>query len=225
MNRQAPLKEKPEIRERFEVTNAESLDCLVQRAQHGDASACEQLLERFHPLMRSRMHRLWSALCNDLSRVEWDDVEAHVHLAYQVGDAGERIPAADRDYAFAMDSGVDQSREPQEAGEVRLFLRHPADRLVWDERDGDAGEGADMMVQPLEKEAVEVDEVSGDVQLHDLALALRQVDIAGDDAVDQQRGVGERASAASYGPASGKNLHVSDGAAKHGFLVPVDDVA
>jgi RNA polymerase sigma factor (sigma-70 family) len=58
------------------------LQRLVDCAQRGDEAACEQLLQQFRPLMRSRMHRLWSALCNDLSRVEWDDVEAHVRLAF-----------------------------------------------------------------------------------------------------------------------------------------------
>lgn len=62
--------------------SAENLQRLVDCAQRGEEAACEQLLEQFRPLMRSRMHRLWSALCNDLSRVEWDDVEAHVRLSF-----------------------------------------------------------------------------------------------------------------------------------------------
>jgi RNA polymerase sigma factor (sigma-70 family) len=62
--------------------NDDHLQRLVDSAQRGDEADCEQLLQQFRPLMRSRMHRLWSALCNDLSRVEWDDVEAHVRLSF-----------------------------------------------------------------------------------------------------------------------------------------------
>jgi RNA polymerase sigma factor (sigma-70 family) len=73
----------------------ERLAACIGRAQSGDCGAIEELLQQFRPLMRSRMHRLWSALCNDLSRVEWDDVEAHVRLSFLT-----------RLSAFRRDAGV-----------------------------------------------------------------------------------------------------------------------
>jgi hypothetical protein len=58
------------------------LAACIGRAQGGDCGAVEELLQQFRPLLRSRMHRLWSALCNDISRAEWDDVEAHVQMLF-----------------------------------------------------------------------------------------------------------------------------------------------
>ncbi|HEX8237251.1 MAG TPA: sigma-70 family RNA polymerase sigma factor [Abditibacteriaceae bacterium] len=59
-----------------------SLQRLVECAQRGDDHSCEQLLKQFRPLLRSQMHRAWSALQDELSNVEWDDVEAHVRFLF-----------------------------------------------------------------------------------------------------------------------------------------------
>jgi RNA polymerase sigma factor (sigma-70 family) len=62
--------------------HSHDLQRLVERAQQGDECACEGLLELFRPLMRSRMHRVWSALRDEFSKTEWDDVESHVRFSF-----------------------------------------------------------------------------------------------------------------------------------------------
>lgn len=57
-------------------------DELVLRAQSGDAQALEEVLERFRPLLRSRMHRLWTAIREELTGLEWADVESQVHCLF-----------------------------------------------------------------------------------------------------------------------------------------------
>ncbi len=52
------------------------------RAQNGEHDAVENLLQRFRPLLRARMHWLWSMLREDLHGAEWDDVEAQIQLLF-----------------------------------------------------------------------------------------------------------------------------------------------
>ena len=53
--------------------------CLAQRGAHG---ALEALLEQFRPLLRARMHALWTATRDTLSTLEWCDVESQVTLLF-----------------------------------------------------------------------------------------------------------------------------------------------
>ncbi|RYG69793.1 sigma-70 family RNA polymerase sigma factor [bacterium] len=55
-----------------------SLEDRVERAQSGEPQAAEELLEQFRPLIKSRVYALWGAVNEDLSNMEWADVEAEV---------------------------------------------------------------------------------------------------------------------------------------------------
>jgi RNA polymerase sigma factor (sigma-70 family) len=68
--------------EASEPHDVQCLQALIKEAQRGEGSACEQLLQQFRPLIRSRMHRLWSWLQEELSNVEWDDIESHVRFSF-----------------------------------------------------------------------------------------------------------------------------------------------
>ena len=54
----------------------------MARSQGGDDLALEALFHRFRPLLRSRMQRLWTALREDLTSLEWADVEAQVNFFF-----------------------------------------------------------------------------------------------------------------------------------------------
>jgi RNA polymerase sigma factor (sigma-70 family) len=58
------------------------IDALVARAHAGEEKAAEELLERFRPLMRARMHWLWQSLREDTCALEWADVEAQVQVLF-----------------------------------------------------------------------------------------------------------------------------------------------
>ncbi len=58
------------------------LDDLIAQAQSHDPGAVEHILERFRPLLRSRMHRLWTSVREELTSLEWADVEAQIHLMF-----------------------------------------------------------------------------------------------------------------------------------------------
>ena len=61
--------------------NAE-LAPVIERAQVGDNAAVESLLLKFRPLLRARMHWLWAKLREDMTGVEWADVEAQVQVIF-----------------------------------------------------------------------------------------------------------------------------------------------
>ena len=52
------------------------------RAQNGEHDAVEDLLQRFRPLLRARMHWLWARLREELHGAEWDDIEAQIQLLF-----------------------------------------------------------------------------------------------------------------------------------------------
>ncbi len=60
----------------------ETPDELVARSVSGDEKALEALYHRFRPLLRARMQRLWAALREELTSVEWADVEAQVNYIF-----------------------------------------------------------------------------------------------------------------------------------------------
>ena len=57
-------------------------DELVEKSQRGDDAALEVLFHRFRPLLRARMQRLWTALREELTSLEWADVEAQVNYIF-----------------------------------------------------------------------------------------------------------------------------------------------
>lgn len=54
----------------------------MARSREGDEAALEALFQRFRPLLRSRMQRLWAGLREELTSIEWADVEAQVNYIF-----------------------------------------------------------------------------------------------------------------------------------------------
>ena len=59
-----------------------SLEARVVAAQNGDGDATEALLEQFQPLLRSRIHGLWILIREELSTLEWADIESQMTLMF-----------------------------------------------------------------------------------------------------------------------------------------------
>lgn len=66
----------------YEASTYLEVDALVRRVLAGDEVATETLLQRFQPLLRSRMHSLWASLQADMSSLEWSDVENQLTLIF-----------------------------------------------------------------------------------------------------------------------------------------------
>ncbi len=60
----------------------EELARLIASAQSGSHVSVEEMLARFGPLLRARMHWLWQAVREDFTSLEWGDVEAQVHALF-----------------------------------------------------------------------------------------------------------------------------------------------
>ena len=87
-----------------------SLEARVFAAQNGDGTATEELLEQFQPLLRSRIHGLWIGVREELSTLEWADIESQMTLIF-----------LQRLHAFDAEKGV--------------FFPHYIERMLeWDAR-------------------------------------------------------------------------------------------
>ena len=87
-----------------------SLEARVFAAQNGDGAATEALLEQFQPLLRSRIHGLWIGVREELSTLEWADIESQMTLIF-----------LQRLHAFDAEKGV--------------FFPHYIERMLeWDAR-------------------------------------------------------------------------------------------
>lgn len=102
------------------------------------------------------------------------ELEADVEFAHQVRELADRLAATHADQPLAMHGRVDQRVEPQKAGKVRRGFRQFPERFVLDLRKRAVGQRQDAMGQHLEQEAVQVEEVAGNVQRRDLAAAVLQ---------------------------------------------------
>ena len=87
-----------------------ALEARVLAAQNGDGIATEALLEQFQPLLRSRIHGLWVSVREELSTLEWADIESQMTLIF-----------LQRLHAFDPEKGV--------------FFPHYIERMLeWDAR-------------------------------------------------------------------------------------------
>ena len=59
-----------------------ALQTRVTAAQNGDSAATEALLEQFRPLLRSRIHGMWILVREELSTLEWADIESQMTLIF-----------------------------------------------------------------------------------------------------------------------------------------------
>ena len=59
-----------------------ALEARVAAARNGDNAATEALLEQFQPLLRSRSHGLWILVREELSTLEWADIESQMTLMF-----------------------------------------------------------------------------------------------------------------------------------------------
>ncbi len=65
-----------------EECSDDGLAVLIRRAQEGDHNSISALLLQFKPLLRSRMHQIWAMVQENLTSLEWDDVESQVRLCF-----------------------------------------------------------------------------------------------------------------------------------------------
>jgi hypothetical protein len=120
------------------------------------------------------------------ARGEADHLQPQVELAQEMRDPGKGRPAPDRQDALAVDGSVEQCGEPQHPREMRVALRDHSKPVVGSHGEPDRGERPDIVLEPVEQEAMKIDEVAGDMDLHDLALPVSQVLVPAGEAFDEQ---------------------------------------
>ena len=81
------------------------------------------------------------------------------------------------------------------------------------------------MIEPLQREAVEIGEIAGDVELADLARAVAQILEAAEEAVEQHHAVAEQVAGADQGRIGGHLPDLADRGADRRLLVCGDFVA
>jgi hypothetical protein len=85
-----------------------------------------------------------------------------------------------------MDRRVDQRREPELAGEGGQIVRDRLKLGMRDDRDRCRGHRRHVVVECLEREGMEIDEVPGNMNCHQLPLAVPVIDVARHESFKQQ---------------------------------------
>ena len=88
-----------------------------------------------------------------------------------------------------MDRRVEVGREPVEPGEVGQAFGDAFEPLVRDDRKPAWRHRHYAMIEPLQRETVQIGEVARNMEFGDLALAFAQILVAAHDAVKQQDAV------------------------------------
>ena len=81
------------------------------------------------------------------------------------------------------------------------------ERAVFEERDRAGSERRDVVVEPLHREAVQIDEIARHVHRDELAIALTVIEIAAHEAFEQQAAHGDEIAPPRQLLAGGQRLH------------------
>jgi ferritin-like metal-binding protein YciE len=120
---------------------------------------------------------------------ESDGFQAGVDFTDQQGGPLQRLLPPQRQEPFAMHGGVHHRLQPQQTRQVRVLLRQASQTVVGSLCDEAIGQGAHPVIDPLQHEAVQVDEISGKVDLGVLTPPVAQVAVARAEPADNQAGV------------------------------------
>jgi hypothetical protein len=119
----------------------------------------------------------------------------------------------ERHLPFAVDRRVEIGGEPVESREVGEAFGDAFEPLVRDDRIAARRQRHDTVVEPLQREAVQVGEVARDMKLGDLALALAQILVAAHDALEQQDAVRQHCAREDHIIVRGHGADLRDGIA------------
>ena len=98
----------------------------------------------------------------------------------------ERRTPSHRHQPLAVDGGIDQGAQPQQAAEVEMRLGDLTQVGVRDQADPAGCECHHPVVHLLQQETMQVDEIARDMQGGELALPVPEQLVAGGEAFEQQ---------------------------------------
>src|SRR3546814_12277675 len=93
---------------------------------------------------------------------------------------------------------------------MRMLFRNPFQPLVGNDRDPHRSQRSDIVFPALQGNAVQVDEVAGQVQLQYLPLPVIKLLVAADHAFDEKVALAERDAFANKDPAAADLLYLAD---------------
>ena len=109
-----------------------------------------------------------------------------MQFGIEMRDPLRRIELFERLDPFAMDRRIEQRGEPHRPRHARPVAHHRAQRLMADRTHLHLTCGVDIVIEPLERKAVQVDEVPRDMDTGDEPL-VAALDGAEDVSLDQDR--------------------------------------
>src|SRR5215207_3406285 len=104
-----------------------------------------------------------------LSGYQADRPKAHINLAQDVRDASVGIAATDIDHPLSKHRRIDERVPPEHVGDARVRPKEGTNHLMGDERHLAGNDCCQTVIHHLEVEALQVGDVAGDVEGHDLA--------------------------------------------------------
>ena len=100
-----------------------------------------------------------------------DGPEAHIDLAQDVRDPGVGIAATDIDHPLPKHRRIDERVPPEHIGDARVRTKEGPNHLMRDERHLAGNDCRQAVIHDLQVQALQVGDVAGDVEGHDLASA------------------------------------------------------
>lgn len=119
-----------------------------------------------------------------------DRLEAHQHLTEEVSHALVSFALSNVHHPFPEDGSVDQGLAPEGGGDAGVAHADVAQGLVSDKAHPAGREGAKAAVENLKVQALQVGNVTGDAEGHDLALAVSCHFVGAGEAAQKQTGPG-----------------------------------
>ncbi len=120
---------------------------------------------------------------------EADGLKAGVDFTDQQGGPFQRLLTAQRQQPFAVHGGVHHRLQPQQSRQMRMLLGQGSQTIVRGLCDKTISQRANTVIDPLQHEAMQVDEISGNVDLRILTPPIAQVAIPRAEPADDQAGM------------------------------------
>jgi hypothetical protein len=101
-------------------------------------------------------------------------------------DAGRSVAAPHSDHPLAKDRGVDERVTPEDIAEPRKVAGEISYAVMWDESDRALHQRAEIVVHRFEMQALQIRDITGDMERENLARAGFQYLIAAQPTIDYE---------------------------------------
>src|SRR5690349_9265638 len=117
---------------------------------------------------------------------EADDSEAYRQLAEEMSHPRQGRSPSEREGPFAMDGRIEIRAQPIQPREMRVAIDQITKAFVGNDRDIARRKGEKIVIEPFQGEPMKIGEITGDMELRDLPLAVAQIFVTTHQSIQKQ---------------------------------------